>query len=270
MADPDISVVSDELQDQMDAEIQAEEERTGLKCCLLERIDPDECPNPTMEDLRAIPKIFVRETAMLHMERIGHDLSMIGQSDEGESSSTTNVKHLSDFFAIFRSEIKNCSNKYSERKFAECMDQMIAIILGLKDFSTGFTDIEDAQIHCSYFPTRQHILNKIAELWKNAVDSNHGLSEDTISVLYDVMTDIGEELDGYQFNVGAYRGTDPSNDDDQSSDVDDREDGQSRYRRIGPSIQNSKRRRSSTDDEDGDDGNESDENPKPRQRRRIS
>lgn len=254
-----------ELQQQFDDEIKADEERTGMKCILLDGIDPSDNPSPTIEDLRAIQKIFVSENALSNIERIGDALDMVGRSSENDIFSMTTTRHSPEFFAIFRSECRKCSIKYTRGKFAECMDQLIGIILGLKDFPTGFMDTEDTE-------GGQRILNNILKVWKKAVISNHGLSEETISVLYDVLRGIGEEYAqcDYDFNPGVCRrrrrnrDDDSKNDDGDSDETDDDDQAESRSNR-------SRRRSRSSDDTDGhSDDNENDENPRPRQRRRIS
>jgi len=264
MADREIS---EELQQQFQAELQAEEARTGLKCCLLGGIDPEECPNPAIADLRGIPKIFVRDATVSDMERIGHELSMVGRSDENDFFAMTNTRHSCEYYAIFRAEMKKCNKKYRERKYAECMDQMIGIILGLKDFPNGFMDTDDTR-------GGQRILTAISNLWKKAVVSNHGLGEDTISALYGVLGEIGEELNSvgdYRFNVGVHQRRDRNDgDDEKEDDGDDGNDGGNDGGNGDRSDRGRRRRRSSADD-GGDSGqNEEDANPRPRQRRRIS
>merc|ERR1712130_905422 len=157
----------------------------------------------------------------------------------------------------------------AENKFAESMDHIIGIILGLKEFPSGFMENEDTLTHCSFYPTGQLILNHIAKLWKKVVVSNHGLSEQTISVLYDILQSIGEDLGEYQFDVGVPPGMDQSNDGEQKGDDDaDEESERPRFLRLNGLNDNGKRSRSSAENEGDSDGNEGDENPRPRQRRR--
>merc|ERR1712130_581716 len=97
-------------------------------------IDEEETPNPSMNDLLQIPKIFVSQQAVNALQALSDELGLVGRDGPDDPICMTNTRHAREYYAIFNPAIKKMTALYKKRKYPECMQKLLAIILGIKDF----------------------------------------------------------------------------------------------------------------------------------------
>merc|ERR1712129_24859 len=135
-----------------------------------------------------------------------------------------------------------------------CMQKLLAIILGLRDFDNGFMDTEVPD-------EAQKILNKTCLIWRKVMAlraSVIGIEEDGKRVLFEVMRELKSQMaqfeDNYRMDIGRYQPV--SDDSDEDSHDDDSESDDDDSKSNSNSNKRRRKRRLNKSDSDSDDDDE--------------
>jgi hypothetical protein len=171
-------------QEQFSAELKAKEESTGLTAIIvghIEREDSEDESDPTLEELRSVPLVFVPQTVVDELEKLDNYVARItlgGKLDpEGEVNGfqMTNTASSYTYMKKLDEQLRVVSSHKKARNWPAMFGTLFATTLVFSSRDTWFIDTD--------IPERAAILLKgFATSWKDVLkhaDAELGIDQDS-------------------------------------------------------------------------------------------
>jgi hypothetical protein len=171
-------------------ELKDDETKYGKRAYLIKQWIPDEDDpdeKPTLEDLRALPKIFINRSVDKHLQRTSKGIEKIGGGGGFMMFNTSSSLEMVDYFNNEAKKARRLLTSKPEETFLS----LFALMVIMQDFNTWYHDFEEGD-------DITKMMTSIHKLWTDLPkksDNEIGLAGDNArDTLVEYLKEFGEKV----------------------------------------------------------------------------